>query len=434
VDGDKVASFEADDEDEWLDDDAGEEEFRFSDLDLVLEEDEETEVVVAVSVMNSVDGSDAGDAAAWWLEPTSVRTFDADGVAETLDSIDEMSTGLDASERIEFNIEEEGADDGADLESSSDDPDAANLLVDEDSDDSDEFVVHVFDIEVDDESSDLSVDNAYATVTLANPTGAQTTTMDDVIEDVFMTINGETIEGEDTTNLGNTDSDTTDDGEIDYDINATESNSVQFLFEFDEDVTLESDEDYEVEISVVFKGQDGNYDNGVQVSTDVQGSDWEVEGSEDDNNLSGDDTSETHTLATVVPVITDTDFNIDKSEDDNSGTISYSFTMAADGENDITFSFDDVNNVTSAGSDLKFELQGTDTSIASATISQVAGDATLVGNDFTINDGEDADFVLDVTFTTVDAADNGTYRVRIDTIEGLEVDETSSGMTLSFSS
>jgi len=428
VDGDKIASFEADDEDEYLNEDDGE--FRFSNLDLVLREDEEVEVLVAVSVMNSVDGSD-GDAT-WTIAATEVRYFDADGVATTEDTGGNGFEELGDTET--FEVVEQGFDDGADIESNSNNRDAANLLVDEDTGDSDEYTVHTFDIEVDNDSGDLEVGDAYVDVTMTNP-GATTASMDDILDGIFMTIDGEPVEGEATDILGSNDEDPleTEDGEIDHPMATGETNTVRFLFEFDQDVVLEGDEDYQVEISMVFNGQDGDYDNGVTVSTEVTGSQWEVEGAEDDDLLGSDDESETHTLATVIPVITDTDFTVDRNENGSGGTISYDFTMEADGENDITFSFGDVDDVDGTADDIRFTIDGVDDTIADASIARVGGDdADLTGNVFTIEDGDSVDFVLDVTFTTADAGDNDSYRVTVETIEGLEIDETSAGMTLSF--
>jgi hypothetical protein len=415
VDGDKIASFDASDEDEYLDEDAGT--FRFSNLDLVLGEDDETEVLVAVSARNSVDGSDV-DAAEWTIDVTEVRYFDADGVATTEDSLDELNTG-----GLVFDITEEGTDDGADLEGSSSNPDATTLLVDEDTDDSDEFVVHLFDIEVDNDSGDLEVGDVYATTTITNVTGSGTIGgQEDVVDGIFMTIDGETVEGEATT-LGADDEDTT--------IADGGSTSVVYLFEFDQDVVLEGDENYEVEISMVFKGQDGEYVNGVTVATEVNGSEWEVEGSANDNELSGIDSSETHVLATVVPVITDTSFDVDRNEAGDAGTISFRFTMEADGENDVTFNFADTTDVDGSTDDLRFDISGGDLGLnATASIAKISGDATELGGNtgWTINDGDEAEFSLDVSFASASAA--GAYRLYLDTISGVEIDETSTALNI----
>jgi hypothetical protein len=411
VDGDKIASIEADDEDEYLDEDDGT--FRFTNLGLILREDDEVEVIVAVSVMNSVDGSDA-DLSEWTLEANSVRYFDADGVATTEDDTDEMPAS------VVFDIEEEGTDDGADIEGSSDTPDSTTLLVDEDTDDSDEYVLHIFDIEVDNDSGDLEVNDVYATTTITNDTGSDVTGgQEDVIDGIFMTIDGETVEGEATTD-GDLESANIADGS---------STEVVYLFEFDGDVVLEGDEDYAVEISAVFKGQDSNYTNGLVVTTSVDGTDWEVEGSADDNTLDGTDSSEDHTLSTVVPVISDTSFDVDRNEDGDAGVISFEFTVEADGEEDVDLTFVDVTDIDGASDDVRFTISGGDLGAnATASIAKISGDATLVGNVWTINDGDEATFVVDVAFDAASAT--GAYRVYMDTIGGVEIDETSSALNI----
>ena len=372
IDGDKIASFDASDEDEYLNDDAGTESFRFSNLDLILEEDEEVEVLVAVSVMNSVDGADVTDAAKWKIEPISVRYFDADGVATTEDDVGEM-TGADDSET--FDIEVEGVDDGADLEGSSNTPDDNTEVVDEDTDDSDEYVVHVFDIEVDNDSSDLEVGDVYATTTMTNPNGTDIDGQEDVIDGIFMTIDGETVEGE-AVNSGSLSNDT----ESATTTSGGGSTSVVYLFEFDQDVVLEGDEDYEVEISMVFKGQDNdtNYADGVTVVTEVNGSDWEVEGSDSDNELEGTDTSETLTLSSADVDVT----NYGWTSPDAGTFLDFKFTVEANEEDyDVLLA------------DFAYATSGTATTTG-PVLSRTAGDATenVAGSDYTVENGDTATF------------------------------------------
>jgi hypothetical protein len=423
VDGDKVASFDASDEDEYLEEDEGE--FRLSGLDLFLPEDDEVEVLVAVSVMNSVDGAATpGDTSAdWTITPTSVRVFDADGVADTI-----LSPSLELGDGETFDIVEEGYDDGADLESSSDNPDASTLLVDEDTDESDEFTTHIFEIEVDDESSDLVLEDVWYAVTVDNNGSDITGGQRDVINEITMTVDGTTVEGDAILSADTNGGPDEDDEAIDAAAGGT--TTVHYIFEFDGDVELEADETYDVEISMVFEGQDGNYINGVTVEGVAPGAIWELEGLEDDNVLTGSDSSETHTLASVVPVISGTDFSVDRNEAGDAGTISFEFNVEADGENDVTLTFADVANVQGASDDTRFEISGGDLGAnATASIAKISGDATANGSTgWTIADGDDATFVLDVVFDAASAA--GAYRVFMDTINGVEIDETSSPLNI----
>lgn len=426
VDGDKVAEFDASDEDEYLNEDNGT--FRFSGLDLVLREGEETEIMVAVTVVGSVDGSDdtVNDAADWDLSVDSVRYFDADGVATDDSDVDEIG------DSEVFEIVEEGTDDDASVEASTENPDATTLLVDDGSDESDEFVVHIFDIEVGEDSSDLVLDDAFVDVTLTNPAGAVTTTMGEVVADVYVTIDGEKVDGEATDILGSDDgdSDETEDGEIDHDIAATQTNTVRYRFEFD-GLDLEADTDYEVEVSVVLEGTDDGavYENsGVQITTEVDGAEWEVEGLAGDNILTDSDSSEDHTLATVVPVISDTSFEVDRNENGDAGTIFFDFTVEADGENDFFFEFGDITDVQTTGDGVVYTVTGPSADYTAA-ITKTSGDATASSTEgWIIADGDEASFSVAFTFTSTSTA--GAYRVNIDTVAGIEIDETSGALTL----
>lgn len=425
VDGDKVADFDASDEDEWLDTDAGEEEFRFSGLDLILPEDDEVEVLFAVSVANSVDGSDVDGEADWTVDVTELRYFDADDVATNDDETDELD---DAG--FDFDIEEEGTDDGASIDGTSASPDAETLLVDEGSEDSDEFLVHVFDIEVDEDSSDLEVGDAYVAVTIDN-TGNSTVIsggQKEVIDGIFMTIDGEEVEGEAVASTSAIAVSESWDDEDDS-IATTTSTTVGYLFEFDQDVTLDGDTDYEVEVSIVFKGQDTNYDSGVTVETYVDGTIWEVEGLANDDELDGTDTSSEHTLSTVVPVITDVDSSVSTNEAEDAGTISFSFTIEAE-DDDVVLEFTDVDgDIDGTADDIRFALtpSGANTT---AALNKTSGDATVdtSGNTWTIAEGDSATFSLVITAASSSAA--GTYFANLDTIGGVEVDETAPGLTL----
>ncbi len=405
VDGDMIGEFEADDEDNYLNENNGT--FRVSGLDLVIMEDEDVEIVVAATVMGAVDGSDTANRADWTLDATDVRYFDADGVA----SDDNITASV-----VTFEVVEEGLDDDATIESNSDTPESSTLKVDDQSDDSDEFDVHTFDIDVDEDSSDLVFsDMAFADVTVTGA-GVGTSlgaTFNDVVDSVFMTIGGETVEGDNT-------------GVLTGSVAGIAAATVEYEFDF-EDVELPAGEVTEATISIVFKGQDGVYDNGVTVETNVDGADWEVEGIAGDADvLTGTDTSEEFTLANVVPVISDVTADTTADDPNNSGTISFEFTVEADGDEDIV-GFDIADFLTTLSSTASSPLTPT------GVLSKVGGDATMTAPGvYTIADGDEATFAVDFTYTTVDAGDNGTYRVTLDSILGVEVDETSTGLGLSF--
>jgi hypothetical protein len=416
VDGDKVGSFDASDEDEYTDEDGPVFSFRFTDLDLVLEEDEEVEVLFAVSVANSVDGADdlSNDVSDWAFHVSEVRYFDADDVATNDSTTDELDNALTASLNdsqvdgesgvFAFEIEEAGTDDQADIESSSDDPDAATLKVDDDNSDTEDYTVFIFDIDVDDESSDLLVGDVEIEVVVTDADGTAVTDADDIIADIMMTIDGETEMGD----------------EIDFDSTGAISTTT-YEFEFDEDVELEGDEEYEVTVEISFVGTDDgdNYAPGTTIQLFVDGQDWEVEGVEDDNVLDGTEQSEMHTLNTVIPIISNISVSEDENEAQTRGSVTFRFNVEADGDDDIEgFDAADIISTVTGGADT-----------ATGTLSRTGGDTPISCGTgcFDIRDGDEVNFAYTFTF---DDGINGTYFVNVDRILGVEVDETSDALNI----
>jgi len=374
VDGDMIAEMDASDEDDYLSDD--QQTVRFTNLGLVIEEGEEVEVLFAVSAQNSVDGAEE-ELANWNVGFIEARVFDADGVASNETTVGEMSetntTGNATDNLVPFEVVEEGTDDGADINGSSNSPVDATEVVDDGNDDSDEFVVHVFDIEVDNDSGDLEVGDAFVDVLITDISGGADIAggAEDVIDGIFMTIDGETVEGEAT--------DSTAGGRV------TESTliddtgmTIEYRFEFEQDVVLEGDEDYEVEISMVFKGQDNgsSYKNGVEVVTDVTGSQWEVEGSADDDVLDGSDQSETLTLSAADVDVT----NYGWTSPDAGTFLDFNFTVEANEEN---------FNVLLA--DFDYVTSGTATTTG-PVLTRTAGDADSITGGFEVESGDTATF------------------------------------------
>jgi len=423
IDGDKVASFDASDEDDYLDEDNGT--FQFTNLGIILMEDEEVEMLVAVSVQNSVDGADA-DLAEWNIDILEARTFDADGVAET-NNFDEMGdkyplglvdTFAEITDGINFDIVAEGVDDDASIESDSNSPDSATLKVEDNRSESEEYLVHTFEIEVDDESSDLLLEDAYVWVSITNPAGGVASIdSTDVVAEITLTIDGQTETGDAVVNE-----------------NAAIANGatvrVGYRFQFD-GLDLDADETYIAAVNMTFEGADVNadptlsaYDPGTGITTDVDaqeaGARWEVEGQDNDFVLTGTDESEDHALNTVVPVISGVSVTESVNDSRDAGSVSFRFSVEADGEDDIAhFTIANIVAAVSGG-------------IINPTpvLVKTGGDATTNGaGDFTILDGDEASFALTFTFpATVDG--NGTYFVNLDTVLGVEVDETSNGLDI----
>lgn len=304
--------------------------------------------------------------------------------------------------------------DAAAIRSNPNSPDATSLLVEDDTTESDQYTVHVFDVEVDEDSGDLSLGDAYVWVTLTNTESGVVTTMGDVVADVYLTIGGQARDG---TPVGFGTANT----ELSHLVGPGESNRVGYRFDFG-GLTLPKGARHEAAVSLVFEGIDGGsaYSPRVTVATDVLGAEWELEGSGGTNVLTGTDASETHRLVTSAPVISDVSASVDRNEAGNAGTISFEFAIEADA-NDIELSLADIEDT----------LVGPDTTIFSVPVlTRVSGDASFAGGVWTINDGDSATFSLDYTAAAVDSSDNGSYRVSLDTILDVEIDTVSPALNL----
>ncbi|MCA9367576.1 hypothetical protein KC887_04945 [Candidatus Kaiserbacteria bacterium] len=407
VDGDMVAEEDASSRSDYLgDEDNGI--IRFSNLHLIAQEDKDLEVTVAVNLQNNLDTEEINST--YTVSIDSVRFFDADGVATTLAAADFPVTG----EEAQFSIDAAGTNDSADIKKNSDNPDASTLKVD-DKTTKESYDVFMFDIEVDQDSSDLNLDNAFATVTVTNSaTPGVAITAGDVIDRVYLTIDGEKVRGD-----GNSTA-------LAASIATSSSKEVLYTFDFD-GYEFAADDTYEAVLTIEFKGQDDgdNYKNNVEVEASVDGDLWEMYGPDSDYVLSGSRSSETHTLATVVPDISGVDSSVTQANNvSNSGSIVFTFTVAADGD-DVTLSRSALDAAASLTSSAASALAK-----PTPSLTKTSGDATPSGNDFVIADGDEAAFKLTYTFTTASSTNNGDYTINLLTVAGVEVDETSPSLPL----
>jgi len=393
VDGDEIAEEDVDDEDDWKNDDSPFV-FRLSNIDFIAEEGDEVEIEVYLTSANNVDGADTNDAS-WTIavDDDGIRAVDGAGVQNYIG---------DDSDTVSFDIEEEGDGEEIKIKSSSADPDAATLEV-EDDDQSAWYEVFVFKLEA--EENDIDIDSLDFTVT----TGTED--YNDVISDIKVSIDGDDSFDDVTVTDGNT-------------------TSADLVFDIDKDATVDADDTVEVIVMVEFKQADGvNYTVSETIAVQVTG--VEGEGADDVSDTSAL-TSETHTLELAVAEITNVDSEVSADDPNNSGRISWTFTVdASDSDEDIEFDVADNDDVNGGTDEVEFTVTGTDNTIATTALVLLDGDATFAAGTWTVAEGDEAEFALDTTFTTTDANDNGTYRVRLDEVAGVTVDEVSSGLALS---
>jgi peptidoglycan hydrolase-like protein with peptidoglycan-binding domain len=311
VDGDEVASMDASDEDEYLDEDDGT--IRFAGLDIVAREDEEVTIVVGASINESVDGSADGEG--WNLGAESIRFTDADDVTTTEDSTGDLG-GTDA----EFTIDEAGAGDDLDLETSDEDPDSTTLSLDED--DNTELAIFAFDLSAED--SDGDVDLNEITIGIQTDNDGENAVVDTLVNDFRLEIDGESYEAES------------------YVGSAT---TTTLVFDIDGDSVVSADEAATAVLFADFENMDDASDEGSTIFATVTTASIDAESSEsgEDVTVGGSNkTGNTHTLRTEgldLGEVTDGTGSSDSTQvvsgvatTDNYGTMFLTFEITAFGD------------------------------------------------------------------------------------------------------
>jgi hypothetical protein len=385
VDGDMIAEFDASDEDEYLDEDEGT--FRFSNLGLVVEEDEEVDVLLAISVQNSIDGADNSPTDATWnVGFTEARVFDADGVASNEDLVGEMSAtdseGNATSNLIDFDLVVEGAGDELELNSASEDPEKATIAVEEGEDE--EVMIFAFEIDADGSDSDISLEEMVINL-FGTSTESGATNLEDFVSDVRLEIDGQSFDAED------------------YDGNG---NFEELVFDIDGDVVVDEDEMVLAQLFVEFNVSDDFTDATIMAETvRVEG-----EGSDDITDVETISSEEHDVISSgIIVPIDGVEFTTDTTGDnDTTGTFEIEFEVTAfEGDFYVRDFASTSADGTSGG--VQFLVSSSD-----GTVNTVAASLTSTGDEdngaFLVEEGETETFTLDVAVT---ATDTGFFRVTL---------------------
>ena len=218
VDGKVIAEVDASSKDDYLgDEDNGI--LRFSDLKIVAMEDEELEITVSATMQSNLDGTELG---AWTIGATSLRFFDADAVATT--EIGTLVTG----DTDTFTIQVAGFDDEMLLKTSTNDPDATTLKVENNSK-SDEYNVFTFDIDTKDSTNDIDV--SEVTVTVLTTVASYNT----LVDDAELVIDGVVID------------------DVTVGTGSTTPGLTTLTFDVSEDVTINAGDRVEAKLMLTFK-------------------------------------------------------------------------------------------------------------------------------------------------------------------------------------
>jgi len=397
VDGDMIEEVDASDEDEYLDETAGE--IRFSNLGIIAEEDEEIEILIAVSVQNNLDGVGVGNDERWDLDVTSMRFFDADGVADT------VNPGVAT---IDFDIDEAGADEELKISLASNNPDSTDIIVDTNTD-TDGVTIMVADLEAED--NDIELNSVTVKV---DTVGASTTA---VVDSIYVVIDGQTFDAE---NVSATGKGTFSAAASRYVDNDVSDDAIWYVFDIDGDVTIDEDDEVEMEVVVDFNDTDDGvrYSNGTTIQasvTSVEMQTFDAEGADDLSTaqLTGTAIGDDHILVAegiVVPVDGFTSTENTLGQDDTIGEFTLEFEVTAV-EGDFYITENAAAASTSPTDGVAYTVSGGNTTSVTDSLTSTADEDTI--GVFTVREGETETFTLVVT---VDAAAAGTFRVALDEV------------------
>ncbi len=360
VDGDMVAEEDASDEDNYLDEDTGT--IRFTGLDIVAMEDEELDIVIAVTVQNSVDSTDLG---AYDVSADAIRFFDADGVATTDDTTGDLGTS------VEFTIEEAGFEDEIVVKASANDPDAATLQLESDSK-SDFMHVFSFDIDSDDSVNDLEINEIVVNASTTLATYAA------LVDDAELEIDGVTIDDVTVTN-------------------GTSATAAAVLtFNVDGDVTIEAGDRVEAKLMLRFRAL---ATEGATVKANIASAAIDAEGA-DDVTSTGSATGDEHTLRSEgVAVELDTD-SATVTTGDSAGDDYATYKIVLDVtafEQDVFINTDETVSVSAS------VVNSGGTTVTGTSTVIVDSSADVEGGSFKIAEGETESVTITVTFDAATA-------------------------------
>jgi hypothetical protein len=388
----------------------------------VVREDDEEKLYVAVTGVDTIETADQD--ASWDIQLESLRFTDGTGAALSGD-VDDVDT---YAENDAFTFEDSSENDSIELKSSSESPEDATVKVDEDTS-TDDVLALVARLDNDDDSSDATLFDVPVQIKIDNY-GSDADTAEDVISDVFLTIDGDEYEG-DLAGTSTGDDFTVESSSGDLHADGTTPRYAVYNFDIDGDTVVGAGDVVDVEVRVTLNDQDGNYAENTIITAKIGNDEIDAENEEEeDMAVDGSDrtgavlTLNTSTATVTVEATEETGSSTDSDDAYEYGTYTFTIKIEAEGD-DITFDADDDIAYTILG--------GSDTSATSINFYKLSGDATDNGsNSFTVLEGDDATF----SFSVVHDPDSaGSYRVRLDTVAGQDMadDEYTSPLTLSAS-
>ncbi len=254
LDGKRLATLDADEGDEDTNNVFS---FRFTGLKGVVQEDEQSELYVAVTAVNNVDTGDIAKNLVFNIPQNGIRAVDAAGISETYVSSSESTTLTSGN----VNVTEETAGD-LDITEGDENPEGQVISVDEDNDTNDVLVL-AFDMEAD--NQDVVVDDIPVGLTSTGLTGG----IDVAVKRAILKKDGTTIKTKT--------------------ISSTASAYQEVVFD-NLDLDLEDGETAEFQVYVdLHDAEVGSFATGSTLYASTTGSDaqWDVEDAEGDSVTPG---------------------------------------------------------------------------------------------------------------------------------------------------
>jgi hypothetical protein len=323
------------------------------------------------------------------------RIVELETLHDTEGDGDPVDPGVDSSPETEDQLY---------IKSSTENPDATTLVVEEDAE-SDWNTVFVFDLEA--RGSDVTLD----TLVVRADTGGAVTTQ--VVDDAKIRVNGVTYASESPVFL-----------------DASEE-AVWYTFDLDGNQVIQEDSRVSAEVMLQFKAQSGNYQNGQTVQVGVtapERNQWDVSGFDDINpalNIFGAVVGDIHTLYSSGLMVENTDTSTSiQGEGNQIGIFTIEFDVTAfEGDFYINETASSDASVTAG---VEYTVEGSEANPYSVSTLSSTADEDTPGV-FVVQEGETQTFTLTVT---VYPSTTGQYRVGLSGINYTESSDGTAGTEL----
>ncbi|NCU28411.1 MAG: hypothetical protein EOM85_01940 [Candidatus Moranbacteria bacterium] len=370
--------------------------------DAVVKEGDKDAFYVVFNAASSIDDKDNGKDID--VSIVSYRFEDATGVVSTTTKKISKTVNLDLSNTSSIT-----------MKSSSNNPEKATIKVD-DKDTTEDVLALAFKLDVDDDSQDLKLTTLPVVLAFANNSTAAVFA-EQVVDSVNVKIDGDEFEAE-----------------LKADETTNGSGKAIYVADLeDEDITISAGDVVEVKVYISFNGQD-DYANSTTVTASVENkaslftdtdyneaAEVEIVLEDEDGDsvkLDATKTGGVLTLSASPAVITGVTASSKTDNNSKIATYTFKFTAEADGS-DVTLTSSTI------------VVSGTKMDKASFNIIKNSGTATTSGDGYKVEDGNKATFT--VTYTLAGATSGvgaGTYSATLDSIDGVQIDETAGPETI----